>query len=676
MRSQHLTRLAAYTLVLALGAACASKFDPDSDGAVVGSQTYPTPYALPEHGALRVHMRRGQVGEHAAGVHRAWRLEGASGRTLTPWLTTTPLVDTQEQPRVRVSGAGRVFAFDPGEPIDSRDEQRHLPKGWYLVGPNGPAGERFDEVFVDAGGGYRTVVERAGTQLWRAHSAEGAKLGELELAANSLRAIAGGPECVAELPGGSRVLVDGALAVRGQIVDYAKNPREFVELSRVCAGAQGVFGLDESRALVDVRDVLLPGPWMQVWAIARESCVVVLAQQADGGLTLLEPLAGATRVLMRDATFALAQARSTPREYADAQLGADVSVILAGQNSPGAEYVLFAQLAGRLQGPFTAASSDEATATLWAGVLPFVERRRVELAQLRAAEQAARERERAALQRSVDEARAVLDDVSRHQLAYFDALQSGDHAAADRAVEAIDARLKSLEIPVGHDQTEALRSEFALAHAYRLDWELRRPDGNVERLAHWSSGYFAQGGALYQRYCREVGRKLAVATGIPRPTYDALWRTSGGFDAAARAELERLRDVLERFEAGERYRAHLAAGRFDEAHSMAYQMGFEGWVEHLQTQAKGRISDAELEALLRIAVQRAPNAELRARLEAAHHSQWLDMVAAAEREQRARFQRMDEEQRRATAAAELAAREARAAYRLDALRRGFVWLEN
>lgn len=677
MRSPQLRTSAVLLLVLTLSAACASKFDPDSSGAVVGSQTYPTPYALPAHGALIVHMRQGQVGEHSGGVHRAWQLQSASGRALTPWLTTTPLVDSQGQARVRVTGTGRVFAFDPGEPIDSRDEQRHLARGWYLVGDSGPQGERFDEVLINTDGSYRTVVERAGTQVLRAHAADGARLGELEVASTSLRPIGGGPECIAESPAsGGAVLVDGALNVRGKIVDYAKNSGEFIDLSRASAAAQGVFGLDSARALVGVGGVILPGPWEQVWAIARESCVVVLAKHADGPLTILEPAPDATRVLMRDATFAMAQARSTPAQYADAQLGAEVSVIFAGQNSPGAEYVLFAHLAGRLQGPFTAASSDEATATLWAGVLPFVERRRAELAQLRAAQQAERQREVAALQRSVDEARAQFDEIARHQLAYFDALQAGDQAGADRAVEAIDARLKQLVIPVGHSQTATLQSELSLAQAYRLDWELRRGDGNVERLAHWSAGYFAQGGALYQRYCREVGRRLAASSGIPRETYDALWRTSGGFDAAARAELQRHREVLERVEAGERYRAHLAAGRFDEAHSMAYQLGFEGWVEHLQTQAKGRVSDVELEGLLRAAVQRAPTPELRTRLEAAHHSQWLDMVAAAEREQRARFQRMDEESRRAAAAAEISAREARAAYRADAARRGFIWLEN
>jgi hypothetical protein len=675
MHLRILRRVAPF--LLASCAACTSTFDPDASSQVVGSETWPTPYSLAGKGALIVHMRRGQVGEHSGGVYRAWRLETAQGEPVTAWLTTTPLVDFQGEPRVRVTSAGRVFAFDPGEALDSRDEQRHLAKGWYLVGARGPEGERFDDVVLTPDGGYRTVVERAGVQRLRAHSAEGALLGELELASNSLQPIGGGPECVADLPAGAgRVIVDGKLAVRGRIVDYAKNPGEFVDVSRASASASGVFGLDEARALVSVRELLMPGPWQQVWAIARRECAVVLLQQPDGGLTLLEPQDGASRVLLRDATFAMAQFRSLPAEYADAELGADVSVILAGQKSAGAEYTLFAQLGGRLQGPFSAATSEAATEALWAGVRPIVESRRAELAQARAAQAAARERELAALQRSVDEARALLTEIATRQLAYFEALQAGDMSAADRAVEAIDARLKSLVIPVGHEQTEALRGELFLAQAYRLDWELRRPDGNIERIAHWSAGYFAQGGALYQRYCREVGLRLAAREGIPRPTYDALWRTSGGFDQATREQLAWHNEVLERFEAGERYRAHLAAGRFDDAHSMAYQLGFEGWVEHLQTQAKGRISEVELEALLRAAVQRAPTAELRTRLEAAHHSQWLDMAAAAEREQRERFRRIEEENRRAAAAAELAARDARAAYKLEAARRGFIWREN
>ena len=674
--SPQLLRRTAALLLLACCAACSSTFDPDAGAHVVGSETWPTPYTLPGKGPLIVHMRLGQVGEHSGGVHRAWRLETAKGEALTGWLTTTPLVDSQGQARVRVTSAARVFVFDPGEALDSRDEQRHLAKGWYLVGERGPEGERFDEVVLTPDGGYRTVVERAGVQRLRAHSAEGELLGELDLVSNSLRPIGGGPECVAELPGGGRVVVDGKLAVRGRIVDYAKNPGDFVDVSLASASASGVFGLDEARALVSARELLMPGPWQQVWAIAHRECAVILLHQPDGGLTLLEPQAGASRVLLRDATFALAQFRSMPAEYADAELGAEVSVILAGQKSAGAEYTLFARLAGRLQGPFSAATSEAATEALWAGVRPIVESRRAELAQMRAAQAAARERELAALQRSVDEARALFNESSALQIAYFEALQAGDMGAADRAVEAIDARLKNLVIPVGHEQTEALRAELLMAQAYRLDWELRRPDGNIERLAHWSAGYFAQGGALYQRYCREVGLRLAACWAISRPTYDALWRTSGGFDPATREQLAWHKSVLERFEAGERYRAHLAAGRFDDAHSMAYQLGFEGWVEHLQTQAKGRIPEAELEALLRAAVQRAPTPELRARLEAAHHSQWLDMAAAAEREQRERFRRIDEENRRAAAAAELAAREARAAYKLEAARRGFIWREN
>jgi hypothetical protein len=437
-----------------------------------------------------------------------------------------------------------------------------------------------------------------------------------------------------------------------------------------------VFGLDAARALVTTQGLALPGPWQKVWALEDRDGAVLLLVQPNAALTVVEPAATGCRVLLRDATFAMAQSRPVPAEYGDARLGVEVPVVFAGQTAQDAQYTLFARVAGQLHGPFAAATSEAATAAMWLGLLPVVDARRAEFARQQALAAAALADERAAQQRSVDAAKARLAEIGRHQDAYFDSIQAGDAAGANRAVDAIDDLLRGFQVPPGHPDTESMQKAQSLANAYRLDWELRRDDRGIDRIAHWGLGYLGQGGALYRRYTREVARLLPLREGIPRPTYDLLMQTSSGFDDATRAELRRHKAVLERFEAGERYRAHLAAGRFQQAHDMAYQLGFEDWVAHLQGPAKGRIPEHELEALLRAAVDRAPTPELRARLQAAHHAQWLDVCAEQRREQNERFRRLDEEQRRADAAHAQAAREARASYRLEALRRGFVWREN
>ena len=667
------------TLLLAaslLSASCASTFNPDDDDLVVGSQTWPTPYVVAEHGPVIVSMRRGQVGEHAGGVHRAWRVETTNGQPLSPWLTTTPLVDSQDRLQVRVSRGGTVFAFEPGVAIDSRDQQHHLPTGWYRIGRKGPEGDVFTKVEVLADGGVLTFAKDGAHERVRSHAADDRLRGERTLLAGSLRAVDDG-HWLAELPdGGGTLLLDTALAERGKLVEQASAPDEFFRLAAPGQGTAALFGLSAERNLISPQGTVLPGPWQKAWALADRDCVVVVLLEPDGGLTLVEPDLPGCRVLLRDATFALLQTRDVPAAYADAELGRSLVVLLVGQAQQEAGYALFARLGGRTHGPFPAATSEAATAAMWAGLLPVVELRRADLAQQRAAVAAAAERQRAALQQAVDAARAQLADVARLQDAYFEALQKGDANAADRAVTAIDNRIANLTIPAGHADSEALRREQALAIAYRLDWELRREDRSIERIAHWGPQYHAQGGALYARYVREVGRLVAVRQGLPRPTYDLLMQTSYGFDTATKAELRRLLEVLEQYEAGERYRAHLAAGRFQDAHDMAYKLGFEGWVEHLLGPAKGRLPEHELEALLRIARDRAATPEMQARLAAAHHSQWLDMVAAQRKEQFERFRRQDEEYRRAEAARAIAEREARAAYRADALRRGFVWREN
>ena len=155
-----------------------------------------------------------------------------------------------------------------------------------------------------------------------------------------------------------------------------------------------------------------------------------------------------------------------------------------------------------------------------------------------------------------------------------------------------------------------------------------------------------------------------------------MFRSSYGFTEDGKQALAWHRARLERSEAQARYDAYLAAGRFGDAHGMAYQLGFEGWVEHLQTKAKGRISDGELEALLRAAIDRAPTPELKAKLQAAHHSQWLDMAATQQREQIDRFRQIDQQMQRERVAAEMAARERWAAFKLEAQQRGFLWTGN
>lgn len=667
------------TLFLAgvmLSASCASTFDPDADDLVVGSQTWPTPYVVTDHGPVVVNMRRGQVGEHTGGVHRAWRVETTQGKPLSPWLTTTPLVDSQERLQVRVGRGGAVYAFEPGVAIDSRDQQRHLPTGWYRIGRHGPDGDVFTKVEVLADGGVLTFAKDGAHERVRRHAADDRLRGERTVLAGSLRAV-DDAHWLAELPnGGGTLLLDADLAEQGKLVEQASAPGEFFRVGAPGHSTATLFGLSVERNLVSPQGTVLPGPWQKAWALADRDCVVVVLLEPDGGLTLVEPDWPGCRVLLRDATFVLLQKRDVPPVYADAELGSALVVLLVGQAQQEAGYTLFVRLAGRTHGPFPAATSEAATAAMWAGLLPVVEVRRADLAQQRAALAAAAERQRAALQQAVDTAKAQLAEVARLQDAYFEALQAGDANAADRAVTAIDHRIANVAIPAGHADSEALRRDQALAIAYRLDWELRRDDRSIERIAQWGPQYLAQGGALYARYVREVGRLVAVRQGLPRPTYDRLMQTSYGFDAATKAELRRLLETLEQFEAGERYRAHLAAGRFQDAHDMAYKLGFEGWVEHLLGPAKGRLPEHELEALLRIARDRAATPEQRARLQAAHHSQWLDMVAAQRKEQFERFRRQDEEYRRAEAGRALAERAARAAYRADALRRGFVWREN
>ncbi|MBZ0152050.1 MAG: hypothetical protein K8J09_11025 [Planctomycetes bacterium] len=656
--------------------ACVSTFDPDDDHLVVGSQTWPTPFVVADRGPVIVHMRRGQVGEHADGVHRAWRVETTNGQALSPWLTTTPMVTGQDELRVHVSRGGTVFAFDPGAAIDSRDQQRHRPAGWYRVGRSGLVDLAFDRVEGLADGGVHTFTKVGPDERVRSHDAEDHLRGERALLAGSLRPL-DDAHWLAELPGGGgKVLLDATLEVRGHLVAQASAPAEFFVVPVPGQITPAVFGLSEERALVSPQGTVLPGPWQKAWALADRDCVVVVLLATDGRLTLVEPDLPNGRVLLREATFVLLQTRTVPPEYADAEIGASTVVLLAGQAQSDAGYALFARLGGRTHGPFTGATSEAATAAMWAGLLPVVQLRRADLAQQRAAVAAAAERARAELQQAIDAAKALLAEVARHQDAYFEALQAGNAGAADGAIVAIDQRIAGLTIPAGHADSDTLRRAQSLAAAYRLDWELRREDRTIERIAHWGHGYLAQGGALYSRYARVVGRMLAVRQGIPRPTYDLLQQTSHGFSAATQAELRRNLALLEQFEAGERYRAHLAAGRFQDAHDIAYQLGFEGWVEHLLGPAKGRLPDSELEALLHIARDRAAEPELRARLEAAHHSQWLAMVAAQRREQFERFRQQEAEDRRAEAGRAMAEREARAQYRLEALRRGFVWREN
>jgi len=663
-------------------AGCVSAFDPENRDHVVGSEVYPTPFAVTGKGAVRVAMRRAQVGEHAGGVHRAWRAEAGAGVALTAWLTTTPLVDAGGQPRLRVTPAGEVFAFDPGVPIDSRDQQSHLPKGWYRVGLRGVTGAGVDDVLLLPDGGYETVAADGDAQWLRVHRPDGSLAGELAIGKGSARATArDGWRLVARARDGAIVLVDELLREQGRIVEHAAEPGEWIDLAAAAPQAwsrPSPFGLGAQRELVAFDGNTLPGPWQRILPLADRSLAVLLLMQADGGLTLVEPIRGGLRVLMCDATFALAQSRTVPPEYLDVGWGQQSPVLLAGEKaSAGTRYVLFAHLDGLLRGPFAADTSEQATATMWERLGPVATERRAANERARAAAAAVVASAAAELQAAVDRNQAKLDAIDREQIAYFEALKAADLAAAARAIAAMERHLGDFFVPQGHARTEAMRLQRERGDIYFLDWELRREDRSIDRLAQRAASFFYQGGALYQRFCREASRLLLGYEGeLSRASYDQLYRSSYGFTAEGKEALAWLLGRIERRDAESRYRAHLAAGRFADAHGMAYQLGFEGWVEHLQTQAKGRVSEPELESLLRAAVQRAPTPELQRKLEAAHHSQWQDMMAAQMREQRERFRRIDEEMRRAEAAAESQRRLQWANFKLEAQQRGFLWSGN
>mgnify|MGYP001022748464 CR=1 FL=1 len=683
MRSSSRSFLVWSSIGLLLSTAgCVSAFDPENKGHVVGSEDYRTPFVVTGKGAVRVVMRRAQVGEHAGGVHRAWRAEAEGGTPLTAWLTTMPMVDIGGGLLLHVTPAGDVFAFDPGRPIDSRDQQSHGAMGWYRVGLRGVIDGPVDHVKLSQDGGYETVRAAGDAQWLRVHRPDGSLAGELAIGKGSARATArAGWRLVARARDGAIVLVDESLREQGRIVEQAAEPGEWIDLAAAAPQAWSgpwPFGLGAERELVDVEGNTLPGPWKRIVPLADRSLAALMLIQADGGLTLAEPVRGGLRVLMRDATFALAQSRMVPREYADVGWGEQSPVLLAGQKAAeGTRYVLFAQLDGLLRGPFDADTSEQATATMWERLGPVAAERRAANERARAAVAAAAAQEAAQLQAAVDRNLAKLDAIDREQIAYFEALKAADLAAAGRAIAAMERHREEFFVPQGHVRTEAMRLQHERGHIYFLDWELRREDRSIERLAEHASGFFYQGGVIYERFCREASRLLLGFEGVlSRESYDRLYRSSYGFTPEGKEALAWQLGRIERRDAESRYRAHLAAGRFADAHGMAYQLGFEGWVEHLQTQAKGRVSDQELESLLRAAVQRAPTPELQRKLEAAHHSQWADMMAAQEREQRDRFRRIEEEMRRAAADAERVRRANWAAFKLEAQRRGFLWTGN
>lgn len=661
-----------------LGAACTSSFNPDNEHHVTGSQTWPTGISLPGHGALIVHQRHGQVGEHSAGVHRAQRLESQQGKPLTPWLTTTPLVDGSGKPRVKVVSAERIFVFDPGEALDSRDQQPHLAKGWYLLGARGPTGDRCDDVLLYDDGSYETVVTDTATLTVRAHNRDGAPCGELRAVPGSVRPAGFGRWRVARPAGNQQddqaVVLDDALQVRGRIVELAREPGDYVDLTPTQPQAW-LWGLDDTRAVVSPGREPTAGPWQWVKPLISAGCVTLLLGEANGErYTLVQPTLGGSRVLLAGVGFALAQSRRVPAEYADLTWGAEVPVMLAGtKTDAGESYVLFAQIEGLLRGPFAAATSEAATAAMWAGLAPIAQARRVALAEARRQQEEAATRQRAALQASVDANRARLVAADRQQIAYLEAIKKGDLAAAGRAIAAMNAALAEFFVPQGHADSEHLANERRFADVYRYDWELRRPDRTLSGLVAIADALLYQGGNLYARYCREVVHLMAQADTIERPTYDTLYRTSYGFDTYGKKWLDWHYQRLEQREARARYDAYLAAGRFDDAHGIAYKLNFVDYVNHLQTVAKGRVPEGELEALMRHAVQIAPTPALRQKLEQAHESQWRDMVAADAREQRERFRKMDEEAARARAAATLAEQARLHEMKMESLRQGFVW---
>jgi hypothetical protein len=667
-------------LVCVAAAACVAGFDPDNDDHVVGGETYATPFVVDGKGPVRVEMNRGQMGEHAGGVWRAWRVVTGRNEPLTPWLTTTPLVDGRDHPLLHVTTTGTVFAFDPGSAIDSRDEQTHLAKGWYRVGSRGVTGEPFDHVVVLPNGGYETVRASGDTQSIRVHGADGALAGEVTVKNGGARSLGDDRWRVLTRTDGAIVVVDDTLREQGRVVEHATAPGQWVDVSAVAPQAwpqPTLYGLGPDRELRSRNGEPLPGPWQSIRPLAEERLAVLLLFQSDNGMTLVEPTVHGPRVLMRDATFALAQTRVVPPEYAGIGWGEQAAVLLAGQKTAAGDgYVLFARIDGLLRGPFAAPTSEAATAAMWSQLAPVATARRETNERNRAAAAAAVAAKAAVLQGAIDQNQAKLDAVDREQIAYFDSLRTRDFPAAGRAIAAMEKHLEDFFVPQGHARTEALRQQYESANIYFLDWELRRPDRTLERLGGRAASYFFAGGALYERFCREAGSMLMNAALLP--THELLENLrihAHGFSPDAKYMLGWHRDALDRREAVERYRALLAAGRAQDAHSMAYQMGFEGWATHLLTRAKGVISDGELEALLRAAVDRAPP-ELRAKLEAAHHAQWLDMIAAQEREQRVRFARMEEESRLAAIQAAERERERWATYKNEAARRGFIWRGN
>ncbi|MBL8751801.1 MAG: hypothetical protein JNK15_00765 [Planctomycetes bacterium] len=652
--------------------ACVSSFDPDDDGLVVGSEIYATPFVVTGKGPVQIQERRGQVGEHRGGVYRAWRIQTLGEESLSPWLTTTPLVDERQQPRLRVTASGELFAFDPGAPLDSRDQQSHGARGWYRIGASGPIGAAFDSVELRIDGGYETSHADGEATHLRRHDAAGALRHELAIRTGSARPTGkAGWQLVQRAADGVAVVVDDTLRERGRIADRATAPGEWIE-----HGGRAM-GLDEARGLVTSDGESLAGPWQSLSILVDRDLAVPMLVQPDGGLTLVDPGDG-LRVLMRDATFALAQSRQMPAEYSDVGWGAQASVLLAGTKSAAGDgYVLFALVDGQVRGPFAAATSEATTAAMWSAVAPLAAARRDALARARADAAAATAAAAAELQRSVDRNQAKLDAVDREQIAYFDAVKVGDLTTAGGAIARMERQLEEFFVPQGHARTEAMRQQFDTGGIYFLDWELRRTDRSLPRLAERAAEYFRRGGGIYRRFCVEASRLLVVHDGmIARAHYDALYRHSYGFPKEGKDALAWHYDRLERVAAEARYRAHLAAGRFTDAHGMAYQLGFEGWVEHLLTQAKGKIADGELEALLRIAVDRAPTPALQEKLRTAHHAQWLDTLAAAQREQRERFRRIDEELRRAQVGEELARRQRWADFKLEAQKRGFLWTDN
>ena len=673
-------RLFLPTLLLpfAITAGCASTFNPDDDDHVTGSMTVPTEFVVDGKGPLIVHERHGQVGEHSDGVHRAWRLETQRGEALTPWLTTTPLTDGTNQPIVQVTTRGHVFAFDPGQPNDSRDRQAHGARGWYRIDRGGVTGSPFDTVTPQPDGGYETSTTNGDAQRLCRHDAADALVGTITIVPGSARAAGHrGWRVVTRKDDGQAVLVDATLQVQGRISERAAAPGEFLDLAAVRPGDVSLpFGLDATRSLVDADGSTLPGPWQGVHPLA--ACGLLLLLQPEGGCTLVAPRLPGFHVVQRAATFALAQTRNVPAEHQDLGWGATIPVVLTGtKTAAGDGYALLASLEGQVHGPFAAPTTEDANVAMWQGLAPVAAARRAVLQQQLAAAQAAKAEAAAVLQRSIDAMQARMRASDRAQIAYFAARRENEFAAAGRAIAAIQHELDGFFVPQGHADTESLRQQRANCDVYLLDWELRRPDRTLESVANVAARFFGQGGAFYARFCREAVRLLAARSDdVSRQVYEQLYAHSYGFDPDGKQLLGWHYDAIGRREAAVRYRSLLAAGRFQDAHSMSYQLGYDGWVTHLLTEAKGRIADGELEALLRAAVDRAPTPELRSKLEAARRDQWQDMIAAQQREQRERFRRLDQEMARAAAAAEQREREQWANYKAEAAKRGFLWQNN